>query len=849
MANLFGDITYALRQFRRAPVFTLTAALTLALGIGGTTAIFSLMHDVMLRSLPVADPASLYRIGSGNDCCIEGGPQTEWGLFSYPLFERLRAAAPEFEEVAAFQAAVERYGVLRPGVDRYAASLRGEFVSGNYFSVFGIRPFAGRVFSSTDDRPSAAPVTVLSYRAWQIHWGSAMSAIGSVAIIQGQPFTIAGVAPPGFFGDTLRSDPPDFWMPLNQEPLLGGTHSLMRQSISAWLRAIGRLKPDASTAGMSARLTGVLRQWLVNDSGYPSSWMSEIRRLAPKQNLQVIPAGNGVEVMREDYGRSLRILLAVCGLVLLIACANVANLLIARGMTRRIETSIRLAIGASRARLLRQSLVESALLGIGGGVLGLLVAYGAESVIVRLAFHNASYLPFRTDPSPPVLAFAFGLSLVTGLVFGAAPAWLAARRDPVEALRGANRSTHDHASLSRRALLVLQATLSVVIVAGSAMLARSLDNLERQDFGFRADGLINVALNIPPSSYSPERVDVLNRDMEDRLRRIPGVESASLALYAPLTDNWGELIFVDGHPPPQLNMNGGASFDRVSAGYFDTVGQTVLRGRGIAPADTRTTENIAVVNEAFVRRFLPNEDPLDKHFGIDLPAYARTWRIVGVVRDAKYTQPSKPARPMFFVSLAQGVKYKEDLLQMVDARSHLVESALLRTRLTPGELEPLVRKALAEVDANLTVNSVRTMKEQIARVFSQQRAVAGLAGLFGVVALLLAAIGLYGVTAYTVVQRTGEIGVRMALGAGAPSVLRLVLWSAFRMVGIGLVLGIPLAIGAGRLISAQLYGVTGSDPLALALATVALGLCGFVAAIIPALRAASIDPMRALRME
>jgi predicted permease len=849
MPNLFGDVAYALRQFRRAPVFTLTAALTLALGIGGTTAIFSLMHDVMLRSLPVADPGSLYRIGSGNACCVNGSPQTEWGLFSYPLFERLKSVAPEFEDVAAFQASAERYGVLRPGIDSYPTSLRGEWVTGNYFSVFGIRPFAGRLFATADDRASAPPVAVISYRAWQLHWGGDASAIGSTAIIEGRPFTVAGIAPPGFYGETLRSDPPDVWMPLQQEPLLHGKNSLLRQSITAWLRAIGRLKPGASTAGLSARLTGVLRQWLVNDSGYPAMWMAEVRRLAPKQYLNVVPAGNGIEVMRDAYGASLRILLAVCGLVLLIAAANVANLLIARGMARRTETSIRLAIGASRARLLTQALVESALLGIGGGLAGLLVAYGAETVIVKLAFRNAAYLPFRTELSAPALAFAFGLSLVTGLLFGAAPAWLAARRDPVEALRGANRSTRDHASLSRKALLVVQATLSVVLVAGSAMLARSLNNLERQDFGFRTDGLVNVALSIPPSSNSPEQVDARNRAMEERLRRLRGVESASLALYAPMTDNWSELIFVEGHPPPALDVNAGASWDRVSAGYFETIGQRVLRGRTITASDTRGGENVAVVNETFVRRFFPNEDPLDKHFGIDLPENARTYRIVGVVRDAKYTDASQPVRPMFFPSMAQGTNYTEELLQLVEARSHLPGSALLRTRLSPGELEPLVRRTLAAVDSTVTVNSVRTMNEQISRVFSQQRAVAGLAGLFGIVALLLAAVGLYGVTAYTVVQRTGEIGVRMTLGADAPSVLRLVLWSAFRMVGIGLLLGIPLAIGAGRLISTQLYGVSGSDPLALALAAASLALCGFVAAVIPALRAASIDPMRALRME
>jgi predicted permease len=849
MRHLPGDLAYAIRQFRHSKVFALTAVLTLALGIGGTTAIFSLMHDVMLRSLPVADPARLYRIGSGYDCCVEGGPQDNWGMYSYPLFERIRSSVPEFEEVTAFQASTWRYSVLRPNIDHAAKALRGEFVTGNYFSVFGIRPFAGRLFSASDDAPSAAPVTVLSYRAWQMHWGADPSAIGSVAVIQGQPFSVIGVAPPGFFGETLRSDPPDLWLPLQQEPLIAGPDSLLHQSISAWLRAIGRLKPGATTAGMSARLTTLLRRWLENDAGYPAAWMSEIHRLLPKQQIQVIAAGNGVEEMREDYGRSLQILLAACGLVLLIACANVANLLIARGMARRTQTSIRLAMGASRARLVSQALAESVLLAIGGGLAGLLVAYAAEKTIVALAFHQATYLPFSTTPSLPVLAFAFGLSLLTGVLFGAAPAWLATRRDPAEALRGANRSTRDHSSLPSKALLVAQATLSVVLVAGAALLTRSLGNLERQDFGFRNDGLIAVHLNPPPSSYSPARLQALYRDLQDRLQRIPGVQRAGLALYSPLTDNWGELIFVDGHPPAKLDENSNSSWDRVSAGFFETVGQPVLRGRGITEADLPNTENVAVINQTFARRFFPNEDPLDKHFGIDLPANARTYRIVGVVRDAKYTQPTRPARPMFFVPLAQHAQYKEDILQMVDSRSHFISAAMLRSHLPTGQLEPLVRKAFAAADPNLTVINLQTMKEQISMEFDQQRAVASLAGLFGIVALILAAVGLYGVTAYTVAQRTGEIGIRMALGADGPRVLALILKGAFRMAGLGLLLGIPLSLGAGRLLSAQLYGVSGSDPLALLVAIAALAVCAFVAALIPALRAASMDPMSALRTE
>ena len=849
MRNLLGDVVYAVRQFRNSPGFTLTTILTLSLGIGGTTAIFSLMHDVMLRSLPVTDPASLYRIGSGYDCCVMGFPQGNYGMYSYKFFEKLRSVAPEFEEIAAFQSTSWRHSV-RAGEDRVAKPLRAEYVTGNYFSVFGIRPFAGRLFSASDDQASATPVIVISYRSWQTDWGGNASAIGSTAHIEGQPFTVVGVAPPGFFGDTLRSNPPDFWIPLQQEPLIAGHDSLVRQSVPAFLRAIGRLKPGASTAGLSARFTAVLRQWLIHDSGFPASWMGEIQRLLPKQFIEVVPAGNGVEEMRDNYGKSLQILIIVCCLVLLIACANVANLLMARSMARRSQTSIRLALGASSSRLISQSLVESILLAIAGGVAGIAVAYGADKLIVTLAFPNATYLPFSTTPSLPVLAFSFGLSLFTGVLFGSAPAWLATRRDPVEALRGANRSTRDHSSIPQKALLIVQATLSVVLVAGATMLTHGLRTLESQDLGFHSDGLIEVTFNQLLSSYSQDRLDAVYRDLQRRLQDVPGVERASLATYAPLTDNWGELIFVDGHPEAKINENASSSWDRVSAGHFETVGQPVLRGRAFTDADSKTTENVAVVNEAFVRRFFQNEDPLDKHFGIDLLVNARTWRIIGVVRDAKYTQAARPVRPMFFVPLAQTVKYQDESLQKIESRSHFVGSAMLRSHAKPGDLEPLLRKALADADSNLTLISVRTMREQTALVFNQQRAVASLAGLFGIVALLLAAVGLYGVTAYSVVQRTSEIGIRMALGANQGGVLRLVLRSAFGMVGLGLLLGIPLAIAAGRVMTSQIYyGVNKWDPLALSIAFGSLGLCALIAAIIPALRAASIDPMSALRSE
>ncbi|MBV8808322.1 MAG: ABC transporter permease, partial [Acidobacteriaceae bacterium] len=332
MQNLPGIFRYTLRQFRLSPVFTAAAILTLALGIGGTTAIFTLIHAVMLRSLPVSDPARLYRIGDGDDCCVEGGPQDRWGMFSFPLYERLKAEAPEFEELAAFQAGGARVSVRREGIDIAAKPLRSEYVTGNYFSTLGVRAFAGRVFTPEDDKRSVPPVAVISHQAWQATYGANPSAVGGTFVIEGHPFTVIGVAPPGFFGDTLRADPPDIWIPVQQEPMTDGSGTLLSQSVSAWLRVIGRLRPGASIAGIAPRLTGVLRQWMQHDSGYPSNWMPDVIRMFPKQVINVVPAGAGVAEMKEEYGRSLEILLAVCGLVLLIACANVANLLLARAV-------------------------------------------------------------------------------------------------------------------------------------------------------------------------------------------------------------------------------------------------------------------------------------------------------------------------------------------------------------------------------------------------------------------------------------------------------------------------------------------------------------------------------------
>src|SRR5438876_156495 len=520
----------------------------------------------------------------------------------------------------AFQAGRWRMGVRRQGIESVARPLRSEYVTGTYFSTLGVRAFGGRIFTPEDDKPAAPPVAVLSHRVWQTAYASDPSVLGSTFIIEGHPVTVIGVAPPGFFGETLQSDPPDIWVPLQQEPMINAGGSLLRQPVSAWLRMIGRLRPGASIDGMSPRLTAVLRQWLQHDSGYPANWMQDMINLLPKQVLNVVPAGAGVAVMKDEYGRSLQILLSVCGLVLLIACSNVANLLLARGVARRGQTAVRLAVGATPRQIVVQALTESVLLAIGGGIVGLVVAMAAARLLLALAFHSSNFLPISTTPSLMVLAFAFALALVTGIIFGATPAWLAHRTDPADALRGSGRGTRDHSSFARKALLVVQATLSVVLVAGATMLARSLNKLEHQDFGYKIPGRVVVDMLRPLGAYTPPKLAALYRAVEEHLNRLPGVQGAGLALYNPLTDNWGELIMVAGHPPAKLNEQSGASWDRVSANYLQNLGMPILRGRSFTTADNETTAPVAIVNEAFVKRFFKStEDPLDQHFGLDVP--------------------------------------------------------------------------------------------------------------------------------------------------------------------------------------------------------------------------------------
>lgn len=853
MRNLWQDVVYALRQMRHSPVFTITALLTLALGIGATTAIFSLTHSVMLKSLPVADPATLYRVGEGNDCCVNMGPEGSWGLFPYVVYQRFRDAAPEFEQMAAFQAGRELFSVRRGETDQQAKPLRSEYVSGNYFSTFGIQAHLGRTLTPADDRRAAPPAAMLTHRTWQQKYGADPKVVGATFLINGNPFTIVGIAPRGFDGERLESDPPELFVPIEQEPLIAGSNTLMNAPMS-WLRIIGRVKPGTNPESLGPRFTTILRTWFVNDFGplYPQ-FAPQVNAVLPKQFVKVTPGGAGIATMKADYEASLKILLAVCGLVLLIACANIANLLLARGSARSTQTAIRLALGASRRRLIRQWMTESVVLAIVGGIAGLVVAFAGVKVILALAFRHAEYVPISALPSLPVLLFAFGVALITGLLFGTAPAWIATRANPAAALHGANRTTRDHSGYWQRALVIVQATLSVVLLSGAGLLTRSMQKMQKQDFGFNPDHRMSISMYAPFSGYSREKLDVTYKALVERLERIPGVKSAALALYTPFTNNWGELFFRPGSEPPNISDPGlvSVSWDRVSPGYLETMGQKLVRGRTITEQDTAATRNVAVVDEALVKKyFKPGEDPIGQVFGIDDPKYAKTYEIVGVVHTANYTDPSGHWRPpLFFVPLAQHATYDKQLAQMVDDRSHIMEAAVLEVQGGMEGMEAQVKRAFSEVDPNLTLVAIRPMEQQVADRLDQDRTVAQLTGLFGLLALVLAAVGLYGVTAYSVERRTAEIGVRIALGANRTSVVQMVLKGAFVQVLIGLLIGIPAAIGCARLIEAKLYQVKGWDPAVIGGAVVALGLCALVASIVPAQRAATVNPVRALRVE
>jgi predicted permease len=846
--SLWQDIRYALRILRRSPGFTAVAVLTLALGVGANTAIFTLIDAVLLKSLPVRDPGGLVLLGDARGFGVGRGLYGSFFAFSHELYQHLRDTNV-FEDLFAFQSSASEEVSVRYTGSGTAQPAGAKLVSGNYFDVLGVNAAHGRTIVPSDDSPSAPPVAVVSFRYWQDRLDGASSAVGSTVALNGVPIVIVGVAPPEFHGETLQPDPPGFWLPISADRHLNPARTVIDDPGAHWLYLMGRLKPGLSAAQGETRLTAALQNWLITREG--SSISDERRRRIADSHVELTPGGSGIPRMRRSYSQTLRLLLGISTAVLLIACANIANLLLARGASRHAETSVRLALGASRGRLVRQSLTESLTLALIGGALGLLVALAGAKLLVALAFRGTNYVPIQAAPDFLVLAFAFVLSCAAAVGFGLLPAMRTtsvARPSIGVASRGV------HGSVSRgkcglsNLLIVGEVALSLVVLAAAGLFVRSLMNLTDQRFGFDRENVLVVGVDPGLARYDYTRLGPLYQQMDARLNSLPGVKSAGFSYYSPFNGCcWGYSVSVQGYTPqPQENMQ--ARLNRVSPRYFETLGTRVLLGRAFDEHDTPMAPRVAVVNEAFVDRYLQDGNPIGRRFGIDRDGGTPAdLEIVGVVENAKYDSPREDPTPMAFLPLLQ--VRQDDAASAARDGSNFINAVEVRATGNPIAVVGQIRQVLAEIDPGLPVLRVDALSDHIGRELNQENVIAVLTMCFGLLALVLACIGLYGLTAYTVQRRTSEIGIRMALGANRGMVIGMVLRQALFQGAVGILIGIPAALAATQLVASQLYGVSPSDPKYSVAAALVLVLCITIAGYVPARRAAKVDPMVALRCE
>jgi len=829
LAGLGKDVRYGARRLIREPTFSVVAILSLALGVGANTAIFQLLDAVRLRSLPVHEPAGLVNVRIAPGGGRSGNFSGNWPQLTSALWERIREEQKAFSQLAVWSS--EPINLSSGGETRFAEAL---WVSGTFFDTVGVGALRGRVLGPADDAPGCpSPAIVLSEPFWRRELGGRELVPGETLRISGHPFEIAGVTPASFFGvDVGRSF--DVALPVCAENLLADSpRTAIRHAW--WLSALGRLAPGWTLERANVHLAALSRG--VFEATVPDNYDADDEKKYRALKLQAVPASTGFSDLREEYSDPLGILLGISGLVLLIACANIANLMVARASARQREIAVRLALGASRRRLVRQMLVESLVLAAAGAVGGASIARLLSRLLVTFLNTGETRWFVAMPLDLRLFAFTAGLAGVTCVLFGLLPALQASRTDPIEAMKSGGRGVAGGgARLSiRRSLVVVQVALALVLLVASLLFVRTLSNLRTLDPGFARDHLLVMQLNYSRLRVPNERRAELRRELLERVRAVPGLTLAAGVRFAPVGHYaWNENITIEGTSVRRQSAN----FNQVSPGYFRTMGTSLLAGREFDDHDRDGAEPVAIVTETFARKFLPGTNPIGRIFQIDNQGgdTARRVRIVGLVRDTKYETLREDFTPIVYLPLAQ------------DTLPRSWTQIVVRSNLPLAALRSSLGAAVASVNPEIDV-TFKVFGDMLDDNLVGERLMANLSAFFGGLAALLAMVGLYGVVSYMVVRRRNEIGVRMALGATRRDILGLILREAATLLAAGIAIGVVLAIGAATFARSLLFGLTPSDPATIVLASIGLAAVAIAASLLPARRAASLDPVAALREE